>query len=230
MKSFRRCSIFLSFRGLTHGSVWLVALGLLMSASQAQAVTRYVSDKLPINMRTKPSPSSKIISQPVSGEAVDVIQQGSRQDGSRGWTLISNKRGVQGWVLSRFLMEQPAARDLLDQALKARERAENERDRLLEDVKKLKANLRDQRELEVKLAHITKTSQNALRLEQENQAYKREVSDLTTQLAQITSENRDLENNKEALYFSAGAGVLVLGMIIGSILSRRRKRPYDALN
>ena len=91
--------------------LFIAALG---GAWQAQAETRYVSDQLEIPMRTGKSTQHRILRMLPSGTPLEVLEL----DKENGWTRVRTPDGKEGWVLTRLLMDIPAARDRLARAEK----------------------------------------------------------------------------------------------------------------
>src|SRR5215831_4543109 len=89
-----------------------VAVCLLFAAS-AQCETRYVTDKLSIELRRGPSNEYLILRTLEAGLAVDVLEQ--TPDGySR--VRVADGPGTEGWVLTRFLSTDKSARDRVTSA------------------------------------------------------------------------------------------------------------------
>src|SRR5699024_4879811 len=82
-----------------------VALSLLFVSLSAVAATRYISDELSINMRRGPGTGYGITELLRAGTQVQTL------DEANGWTKIRTPEGEEGYVLTRFLSNQPAARD-----------------------------------------------------------------------------------------------------------------------
>jgi len=82
---------------------------LLVLASAAVAEARYVQDQLEITMRTGESTRNSIIRMLASGDRVELLE--SNPDS--GYSKIRTSDGTEGWVLTRFLMSEPAARQQL---------------------------------------------------------------------------------------------------------------------
>ena len=95
--------------------VLALVLGLV---STAMAETRYVSDRLEIQMRTGKGTQFRILRMLPSGTALEILEV----DQENGYSRVRTPSGVEGWVLSRYLMARPAARD---QVASATERASN---------------------------------------------------------------------------------------------------------
>ena len=83
----------------------VLALSLVL-VTTAIAETRYVSDRLEIQMRTGKGTQFRILRMLPSGAALEVL----KTDKESGYTRVRAPGGVEGWVLSRLLMKGQAAR------------------------------------------------------------------------------------------------------------------------
>ena len=77
------------------------------TATPAAAETRYVSDELEITMRVGASTRQRIISMLKSGTGVEVLSV----DPKSGYSKVRAPNGKIGFVLTRFLMDEPSARE-----------------------------------------------------------------------------------------------------------------------
>src|SRR3569832_1879991 len=77
----------------------------------ATAEPRYVSDELEVTLRTGQSTQHQIVRMVKSGTAVEVLAT----DANTGYTKVRTPSGAEGWVLSRYLMTSPSARQQLDE-------------------------------------------------------------------------------------------------------------------
>ena len=78
-------------------------MALMMFSSVATAATRYVSDDLSINMRRGPGTGYRISELLSAGDRLSTLSE------SNGWMKVRTGDGKTGFVLTRFLSEQPAA-------------------------------------------------------------------------------------------------------------------------
>ena len=81
---------------------------LLAFATVAQAETGYIGDQAKMPMRSGEGTGFKITKMLPSGLAVEVLGQSKS-----GYSRIRTQDGKEGWILSRYLMKTPAARDRL---------------------------------------------------------------------------------------------------------------------
>lgn len=209
----------------------------LLVCGTALAETRYVSDNLEITMRSGKGTSYGITRMLRSGTPVDVIEE----DKEAGYTHVRVKGGKEGWVLSRFLMKGQAARDRLAAAEKSLAELELENRKMetsmaaLTDEKaaleKELASLEGQtRNVSQELSEIKRTASSALAIDSENKDLKGRVVSLERQLQTLQQENEGLRDRTARDWFMVGAGVVLLGIIVGLIIPRirlRKKSSWD---
>lgn len=220
----------------------LLLSALLLSLSiavPAMAETLYVSDQLEIPMRSGISNQHRIVRMLPSGTPVTVLET----DSTAGYTQVQTPSGVEGWVLSRYLMKIPAARDrltaaekkLADLELENRERAAKlaeagtTKESLLGEVEQLN---KENSKLTQELAEIRRTASNALALDSENKQLKNKLLELEREQQNLAQENDSLRDRSDRDWFMVGAGVVILGIILGLILPRirlKKRSSWDTL-
>ena len=217
-------------------AIILVFLSLLVSGT-ALAETRYVSDNLEITMRSGKGTSYGITRMLRSGTAVEVLEE----DKDAGYTQVRISGGKEGWVLSRFLMKGRSARDRLAAAEKSLAELELENRKMETSMTALtdeKAALEQQlaaldgqtRNVSQELAEIKRTASSALAIDSENKDLKGRVVSLERQLQTLQQENEGLRDRTARDWFMVGAGVVLLGIIVGLIIPRirwRKKSSWD---
>jgi SH3 domain protein len=209
----------------------------LATAGNALAESRYVSDKLEITMRSGKGNSYSITRMLSSGTQVEVLEV----DKSAGYTKVRTNSGKEGWVLSRYLMRSQAARDRLAAAEKKLAELELEKRKLetsmasLSEEKtvlnsKLAALQGDSRKVSQELTEIKRTASSALAIDSENKDLKSRVVSLERELQTLQQENEGLKDRTARDWFMVGAGVVLLGIIVGLIIPRirwRKKSSWD---
>ena len=208
----------------------VLVLSLLTSVAMGQSL--YVSDELVITVRAGPGTTNPILTNLRAGDLVEILEV----DQEIGYTLIRAPDGTEGWVVSRYLTEQPIARDRLaagEQALaEARDRVaelEQELEALSEGFASTSQRLEDadsaNASMSAELSDIRNASANALAMRDSNTNLRRSLNERDQQLELLVIENRSLRNSASREWFVVGAGVLLGGIVIGLILpSLRRKR------
>jgi len=220
-------------------SIFLVFVATTIASGLAQAETRYVSDRLEIQMRTGKGTQFKILRMLPSGTALEVLEV----DQQNGYSRVRSAGGVEGWVLNRYLMKGKAARDRLAEAEKELARLELENRKLsgsVGELKNAKGSIdqergelsKENRKLSQELDTIRRTASSALAIDAENKDLKSKIVAYERQAQTLKQENEGLKDRTARDWFMVGAGVIILGMIIGLIIPRirwRKKSSWDTL-
>ena len=216
----------------------LCLLALSSIGAQAQTV-RYVTDSLRLEARQGPGTSFRISHMLVSGERVTVLEE----DAETGYSRVALDDGSEVWILTRFLMDEPAARDQLAEALEkfTRER-EIARDlasqletlgQTASEIEKGRSELaKDKQMLQTELAQIKQAAADTLAIKERNESLNRRLDSVSAELEAARLRNRELKERSERDWFLAGAGVLVGGMIIGLVIPKirwKRRRSWGEL-
>lgn len=215
----------------------LLCLCLLTAGLQAQ--TLYVSDQLEIQLRSGASLQHRILRMLPSGTALEVLEV----DQAEGWSRVRAPSGVEGWVLSRFLMPTPSARDRLAAAEQRMARLEQENRQLNATIRELRGEKetvakerseldQSSRQLAQELEEIRRTASSALAIDTENKELKGRILSAERQIQTLQQENARLQDRTARDWFMVGAGVVVLGIILGLVIPRirfRRKSSWGEL-
>lgn len=209
---------------------------LLFTSMAALGQTRYVSDDIPVTLRTGPSLENRIVRNLSAGARVELLEQNEDAGYSR---IRVAGDGTEGWILSRYLSPQPIARERLAAAERdlgsARERVrelEAEVDALSEELGLVRGELETAKsansEVTRELRDIRDASANAIALREQNEELRRRVAASDQQISRLSMENRELQSDGRQGWFMVGAGVLFGGILIGLIApSFKRKRRSD---
>ncbi len=196
-----------------------------------QAATLYVTDSLEITLRTGESNRYRIIRMLPSGTPLEVLSVNKATDYAR----VRTEDGTVGYVLERELQDEPAARvrileleqrlaELMaePEALTAKLAAlQTEHARIDADFQALQ---REKQRLEEELATIRHASANILDITSDRERLRIQVSELTRERADLQQANRDLSNQTNQRWFLIGAGVILVGVLIGLLLPHLRFR------
>lgn len=210
---------------------------LLVLTGNVLAETRFVSDNLEITLRSGKGNSYSITRMLSSGTPVEVLEV----DKSAGYSRVRTNSGKEGWVLSRYLMKSQAARDRLAAAEKKLAELELEKRKLettmtaLSEEKtalseKLDSLGGESRKVSQELIEIKRTASSALAIDSENKELKGRVVSLERELQTLQQENEGLKDRTARDWFMVGAGVVLLGIIVGLIIPRirwRKKSSWD---
>lgn len=202
---------------------------LIVFYNTAHAETMYVSDVLKLTVRDGKGTSGKIIGVIQSGQTVDVLQPEDE------WALVRLDDGKEGWVLSRYLTSKITNNVKLKWLQKKHKTLTLQASTLIEENTKLKGENRqiktDLNEAQKK-AEGLRISYETLKTEsadyiQLKAKYTKAVSQLDEygkKLELLEKELTKLEFRRTIRWFLAGAGVLLLGFLVGFSTKRQRRR------
>lgn len=207
----------------------LCLLGFAVTSAIAQ--TAYVSDRLEVTLRTGTSTQHTIVRMLPSGTRLNVLEA----DPATGYSRVRTADGTEGWVLTRYLMERPAAREQVAvattrvESLETRaselaselDAASGERDALLAERDGLAAELD---EVRAELERIRRVSASAVELDTVNRELRTRLVAAEQVGDGLRAEIAMLKRNTQRDWFLAGAGVLVLGLVLGIVVPRLRLR------
>jgi SH3 domain protein len=205
--------------------------------STANAQSAWVSDEFEVTLRTGPSTSNAIELMVSSGTGLEILEE----DPESGYTRVRTGGGTEGWVLSRYLMDEPSAREQLDtltrQLTSAAEegasmgsqlnaiRGEYESaNRTIEQLEQNNARLQSQ------LDEVTQKAANTLAIDQQNQDLQQKLTDAEIQVNVLEQEKDRLLRQSNRNWFITGALVLFGGVLLGLVLPRmkfQRRSRYD---
>ena len=206
--------------------LFVLALPLLVQAAE----TRYVTDHLIITLRSGQGKQYQVLKTLPSGTPLEILE--TTEDG---YSRVRTPDGIEGWVLSRYLSEEPIARDRLAKAQKQLERLQADNRKLRSQVTELRKKaaeleaerdrLRSEnRKLAGELKHLKQVAAKPIELEEQNRTLKQQNVSLEKELQLVRQENQVLQNSTQRDWFIAGAGVLLGGILLGLILPRIRWR------
>jgi len=181
------------------------------------AETVYVGGVMKITMRTGPGTKHKVLAMVSTGDSLEIIENG------RDWTRVRNTGDKEGWVLTRFITRDVPMKRQVD----ALEKKNKDLTILLE---KIRAENRDVEATRKKLVviedaynRLKKKSSDFLALEvaheEMTQAFTQQKDHILTLESRLSKE--------DIKWFLSGAGLLVVGIILG--VSTRRKKQRSLL-
>jgi SH3 domain protein len=207
---------------LPLGAIFLPAIAVV-------AESRYVKPSAEVVVRTGEGTEYKIIGMVKDGDAVELLREGTAH------ALVRLANGKEGWMLKRFLSVQPplsvtvASLRAENETMKQKEieltrnydevstalnNAQTELQAILAERDRLKA---DYQVLREDTADVVKIKEDMLKATEENEL-------LVEQMAALEEENSKLNKDKSINWFLAGGGVLLVGMSIGRLTGKSRKR------
>lgn len=217
---------------ILHAAMLLAVLVTVPVASAQQ--TRYISDSLAITLRSGAGNQYRILKSLDSGTPVTVLQT----DEENGWSQVQASDGTEGWVLTRFLMDQPSARAQLRQAQATIQHLTDNSQPLRKQVLELEQSKQalqarvdkltaSNSGLSKQLQHVKEISSNAITTDQQNKKLMENNQMLQNRLGVLKAENERLKDDSNKEWFMNGALAVIFGVILTLVIPRlvpRKKR------
>lgn len=211
--------------------ILLIGLSLLLLATAASAETRYVQDQLEITLRTGESTRNSIMRMLTSGARLELLETNP----DSGYSRVRTQDGEEGWVLSRFLMNEPSARQQLAgvkvQAATLREeqgRLETELSAVRVENESLRGQLSEMenryRQASQELAEIRTAASDVLAVNENNKVLSQRITDIQQELDAMQADSEALRRDTTRRWFMTGAGVAFGGLLLGLLIPRLRWR------
>ncbi len=188
-----------------------ILLLLVFLAPAVGAEPAYVSDQIEVMVRRGQATGFAILDRVRGGEAVEILAR------ENGYAQIRTPRGVEGWVVERYLMDRAPAATRVQQlqeqmeALRAEKQALDEAVKALKSATPVSAEAPPLPDRPVPEAVPEDLASAALR----DQLERLEIAVRQTRRSDQPAARGDL--------MLAGAGILLLGMLLGFVLSRSRR-------
>ena len=190
----------------------------LIAVQAAQAQTKYVTDEFEIMLRTGQSGRHEILRQLKSGTAVTVLEQGDN------YSHVRLSSGVEGWALTRYLIDQPSGRDRVVAFQKKYDDLKLRFDRKVEQEKSI---------LNKEIARLKRIAKKPLELQRENDRLTAQLEEEKQRYQELQAESEILKSPyKDRQWFVTGALVVLGSMLLGIILTRipwQRRKKWNQL-
>ena len=198
----------------------------------ASAETRFISDLLYVPLRSGPTGEHRIIHWGLaSGTSLEVLEE----DELANFTRVRTEGGMEGWIPSQYLSDEPVARDRLADAEAEIERLEG---LVGGDASTLATELREARDeaarnaeaaatvlrLEGELEEIKRVSASAIATQEENLKLAEANAELRREREDLVAQAEQLVGNVEIRWMLVGGGLVVAGLLIGVWLGSRSRR------
>jgi SH3 domain protein len=213
----------------TLGQAISVIVLCIVAAGRADAQSAWVSDQFEVLLRTGPSTEHAIRLTMSSGTELEVLES----DSDSGYARVRTRAGTEGWVLSRYLMSEPPARQQLERLTAQLTNASAEGSSLTSQLQAIQTQYdqatrtidsleQSNAALQAELEEIKSTAANAISIDRQNKDLRQQLTDAEIKVSILQQENEELGSQKTRNWFLAGALVLLVGIILGIWLPRIR--------
>ena len=235
-------------------SVFLLMFVIMFTANIKSlfAETRYVSDKLIVSVREGPNQDDNVLGYIMTGTAVDVLEE------KEPYLRIKTEDGLEGWVQSQYIIsEKPNGRiieDLRNKINELNKKIEffkNEEDTLSKKllIKKQLNEVKIQeleKELNISQKNTAKAKNDLIELNKKYELLsnsenidelitrleksKKLDSNLKNEIINLKKENQPSRKLSMIKPFLAGAGVFLIGFMLGAITKRKKSPKFYSLS
>ena len=232
---------------LKNFKLCILLLGAIATSSSALAITSTASDNNPISakmyitdvfevtLRSGTSTSNEILLLLKSGQAVTLLEQ----DSVTQYSLVKAGNGTQGYVLSRYLVDVPSARQRLASLQQATAAQEQENQSLKAKVSILQTDLDNQllnnenlknslQTSEDELERVSIAAESTLDIIEKNRVMETTITELQQQQSLLTDENAILKDSTRMDWFIRGAAVSLVAFLIGILVTRIRWKKQES--
>lgn len=203
-------------------SLLVFCLSTAWSPTSFAQETRYVSDILFVPLRSGAGNQYRIINAALrSGTKLTLLEE--NEDGS--WAKVSLGDGVEGWIPTQYIIDEPTAQMRLTEATAriakleqdnqtlAQKNAElTEENNRLQNLASSESTERDTMAKELRT--IKEISRDALLLKENNTELLEKNQLLQTQRDALIAENEILKSDQKMDYMLYGAGLIILGVLL----------------
>ena len=161
------------------------------------------------------------------------------QDAESGYSLVITESGIQGYVLNRYLVDLPSAKQRLEQLQQST--AEQIRQNLVleAEVEDLQSRLSIQQSnnqrleqallvSQKELDRVKSAAENALQVIEDNRKLEASLSELQEQNSNLGEENAELQDSTQLDWLIRGGGVTLVAFLIGILVTRIRWKKQES--
>lgn len=198
----------------------------ILLVSSAVAETMYVDDTLLVPLRSGEGTGFRIVHKGLpSGTALEIVEKNAES----GYSLVKTTSGIEGYLPTRYLTQEPIARDKLVRAEKTLSTLRSQNKELSNKLTTLQSNYEtlEGQHSEAsqsltantdELARIKAVSADALNLDRSNRELRNSNEELRNQLELLEVENSRLKDKSESNMMLIGGALVLLGAILALII------------
>jgi len=209
----------------------LLACVLMLGCFSAQAQNAWITDQLEVPVRSGESNEYRILRFLDSGSEVTIVSRNS----ATGYSLVRDANNRDGYVLSRYLENEPTAakrladvqaqmRQVMDDAQNGAARIGQLRDQVETLTDERNAARQELASVKAELAEIRRISADSVAIFESNQTLREQIQLLEDESAILRSENLTLSDDRDKTFMLIGSGLVIAGIVLGLLLPNLRRR------
>jgi SH3 domain protein len=199
----------------------VVGLLILFGSELALAAPRYVIDELQITMRSGRSNQHSILKLLKSGDKVELLEEVEENNRTYAHVRFGN---LDGWVHAQYLSAEPIARDRLANAEQRLQKVRAENTQLKTQLSELNEVRDEASQLKKELEQLRVAAADPIRTQRQNEQLRSELTTLKHEHELLKNEYEQVTGNEQRDWFIAGAGVVIVSIIFGILLTKIRLR------
>jgi SH3 domain protein len=203
---------------------------LFLCPSYLWAKSMYITDRIELSLRSGVGLEYRAITMVKTGDRVEVLE------GDKNWSKVKLANGTIGWINTCFLVDQVKVAPPLDaknqedlrglkeanqNLIREKEILIQEKNRLLKEVEEAKNQTQT-----LSQEKNTRISPELSALKIKNEQLDKEVAFYKKQLSQFSQKEKGGRTEEQIKWFLIGSIVLVVGLLLGWLLSRSRRKPH----
>jgi SH3 domain protein len=197
--------------------------------STALAKYLYVVAINEVPLRSGKGIEYRVVAVIINGSQVQLLEE----DGD--WTMVSTSDNKKGWMPKRYLSASPPLKDMAASLQVERDKIKKQTTEISEQLdevsearnqfeQELKACILDRDQIRKNYESLQEDAADVLNFKKALSETAEELQEVRHKYAMAEQENEHLRDNRRIKWFLAGAGILVVGWIIGLITTRGHKR------
>ncbi len=194
----------------------------------------YVQPSAEVPLRRGQGKKYKIVAVVRDGTQVTLLKENNE------WARIKLDSGREGWILKRYLSHNKPLQEqvsLLEQKSALLKEKLGRAESRLTDLstahhqteKELTRCLADRDKARADFTQLQRDTADVISTKKELSLARKQLKDLNRQLTDLQLENTGLKKSSSLIWFLAGAGVLLMGWLIGVITGKRTKKRRGSL-
>lgn len=208
---------------------------VVLTAVDSHAEVRYVKPLTEAAVRRGQGNEYKIVAMVREGSEVELIEE------TNSYSLVRLENGIEGWILKRYLSAEPPPPMLVEGLRKEKEELQQRETAALQKVEDMSVLLaKSKSDLDAAVLERDKiradyqTLQNdtadVMKIHRDMEQTAEENKKLVEKLTVLEKENGEMKKNRTVNWFLAGAGVLLLGVLLGRMPGPNRRRKQSLLS
>lgn len=214
---------------MTRLLIAVVVVAASLGTSIATADTVYIRDTLYVPLRGGQSTEHRILHRGLrSGTALERLETND----DTGYTRVRTSSGMEGWLQTQYLVEEPIAKTQLDDVIAQMEDIEARYQQTLLRLSEATdentsldseaQSLRDSHTaLQQELSELKALAADTINIDVENARLTEERTTLQDEIDYLQQQNESLSGDRTQRWFLAGGSTVLIGLLFGFWLARR---------